>query len=182
MCAKLWLSSFLHKLQIKCTHRIFEETILDFVSNIESSSICLTAKPVYYYRYGREGSILTESVPKGTDETVFTMASIINSMRALIREKYMSVPGVYDLYFQKVRNFYRLMLRMNTSKEQRSFFNAQVHGCISTVPSVWSLRTFNSKVMYLICRKRDTVEQYLKYHRIALTFSNMASSLKTLFQ
>ena len=180
MFAKLWSSSFLHKLQLKCTHRIFEDTILDFVSNVEASSVCLAAKPVYYYSYGREGSILTESVKKATDGMVLTMAHIINSMRAFIKEKYMSVPGVYDLYFQKVRNFYRIMLRISPSKEQLSFFNAQVQGCISTVPSLWSLRTFNSKVMYLICRKRDTVEQYLKYHRIASAVSRSVSSLKAL--
>ena len=180
MWGKLWSSDFLRRSGITCIHRIFEDAVPDFVSGVESSSIDLLSATVYYYRYERASSILTDAFKKKKDDLVFTMASIINSIQALVVNKYRDVPGIYDLYLKRVHNCYRAMLNSKATMEQLSFFNARIRGCFSIIPSVWSLKTWRCRLLYLICRKRDSVEQYSKYDKTATIIAKILSSLKKL--
>lgn len=179
---KLLSMEFIHSHNIRCVNRIIEDGVPDFVSLVESKTICLVSDYVYNYYQNRQGSILAALQTEKIAERVLTWASIINTIRALVVNKYSNLPGIYDIYISKTRSCYRHMLLDPLNEELKSQINSAIKGCMSIVPSVKKIKMNNNRSMYLFLRHNDSLEAFSRFDRILTGLMHLKTRLKSVLR
>lgn len=179
---KLLSMEFIHSHNIRCVNRIIEDGVPDFVSLVESKTICLVSDYVYNYYQNRKGSILTNPQTDKIAERVHTWASIINTIKALVVNKYSNLPGIYDIYISKTRSCYRHMLLDPLDDRLTSQLNSMVKGCMSIVPSVKKIKMNNNRSMYLFLRHNDSLEAFSRFDRILTGLMHLKTRLRSILR
>ena len=182
MWGKLMSMDFIHKHSIRCINRIIEDGIPDFVSLVESHSICLVSDNVYYYYSKRKGSILENLQAQNVMERCTAWANIINTIQALVVNRYNNVPGIYDFYLSKTRSCYRHLLLDPLDEEQTQLINSRVKGSMSIVSSVWKIKKSRNRMMYLFLRHDDSLEAFSRYDRYLTGFVHLLSRIKEILR
>lgn len=176
--AKLWSLDFIKNHSIEFTSRIIEDFVPDFVSRVESSSLCLVHDVVYHYYFMRNDSIMSSVQTQLMKDRTTTWVNNLKSIQALVTDKYSEIPGIFDLYLTKLRNCYRRILKAQLDKEQTVLIDKQIRGCISIIPSARSILNRNNKLMYLLLRKNDSLERFSIYDRLLEIFVRIVRTAK----
>lgn len=162
---KLFLTDFIHRNNIRCVHRIIEDSIPDAIALMEAERISLIPDTVYIY-LRREGSILASSMNKaGSDNVAFVYTDILKRMHDLVREK-ADVPGVLDLYMLRVRYCLGSLLQSTWTPQQTEYIDSQIKNCLDIVPSLRYLSNKHDRLVWLLCRKKMTLERYRYVTRV----------------
>lgn len=173
---KLWLIEFLKSNDCVFIYPFIEDYIPDFITLVESHVVCLLSDYVYNYRHNRPGSIMTSAQEQRVIEKIFCWASIINTMQALIINRYSNVPGIYDLYLSKLRNALREITLLN--KETTSFVNDRIKYSLSIIPSLYHIKKANNRLMYLLLRKDCSIERFIKYDTAIVHIAEAARKIR----
>lgn len=179
--AKLWSMEFIKNHSLECFLRVVEDFIPDFRSLVESSSICLVPDHVYNYYFMRNDSIMSSQQTQRIKERSIAWTNNINSIRALVADKYSDIPGIFDLYLTKLRHCYRNIITVPIDDELAGFINEQIRGCISIIPTAKLIQNRNNKLMYFFLRKDDSLESYARYERLLTRTSHIIAKLKRVF-
>ena len=182
MWGKLMSMEFIHKHSIRCINRIIEDGVPDFVSLVESKSICLVSDNVYNYYSKRKGSILEVTQTQNLIERSSAWANVINTIQALVVNRYSTVPGIYDFYLSKTRSCYRHLLLDHLDDEQTQLINSRLKGCMSIVPSVWKIKKGRNRLMYLFLRHNDSLDAFSRYDRYLSGIVHLPSRLKRILR
>lgn len=179
--AKLWSMEFVKSHSLECFLRVVEDFIPEFRALVESSSICLVSDPVYNYYFMRNDSIMSSQQTQRIKERSIAWTNNINTIRALVADKYSDIPGIFDLYLTKLRHCYRNIITVPIDDELAGFINEQIRGCISIIPSAKLIQNRNNKLMYFFLRKDDSLESYARYERLLTRTSHVFAKLKRVF-
>lgn len=179
--AKLWSIEFIKSHNIECSLRIVEDFIPEFISLVESSSICLVSDFVYNYYHMRSGSIMSAKQTQRIKERCFAWVKNITAIKELVSNKYRDVDGIYDLYLTKCRHCYKNMLSVSLDNALIAEMDPLVKGSMSIVPSINHIHKLNNKLMWFCLRKNDSLECYSKYDRSLTIVSRIIKQLKRVF-
>ena len=162
---KLFLTEFMRQHDIHCVHRIIEDSIPDAIALIEAERISLIPETVYIY-IRREGSILATIYNKtGSDDTAFVYTDILKKMQDLIRNRF-GVPGIFDLYMLRIKYNLGALLSSTWTPQQSEYIDHQIGDCLDIVPSFRYLSNKHDRLIWLLCRKRMTLERYRYVSRV----------------
>ena len=152
---KLFEVGFLRKNNIRCVHRIIEDSIFDFNVRILADRISLVPNVTLYYNI-RESSILTKIFEKeGTHESAFVFCDIIKQCQDLIRTKYHAIDGIYDLYYLRIEFSVASLMRSHYSDLDKNQIRQCFRGVGGFVPSVNCLKLWKYRVANIFMRFCD---------------------------
>ena len=126
-------------------------------------------------------SIMSSQQTQRIKERSIAWTNNINTIRALVADKYSDIPGIFDLYLTKLRHCYRNIITVPIDDELAGFINEQIRGCISIIPSAKLIQNRNNKLMYFFLRKDDSLESYARYERLLTRTSHVFAKLKRVF-
>ena len=163
---KLFRLDFLRAHNIYTTHKIMEDSIFDLLVRLNAKKLCLVSSATYVYNK-RENSILTSIFRKvSSDESIDVYCDIVKKTKAIIEDKYADVPGVYDLYMQRVHDvLYSIGLSSQTSRQRAKIVNS-LNDCFAFVPSSSTLVTKKAKVRYLFLKWTPSYFYIIRRYRI----------------
>lgn len=151
---KLFLLSFLREYQIRCVHRIMEDSVFDFNVRANASRVVICDNITLHYLI-RENSIMTSVQRTGAPDVYAEVYSdIIYQVQDLIRTKYHDVPGIYNYYYQRLYGSLLQLRRTSYTPEQKQLFEQAAQGCNDFVPSVHALDLTRYRFVYLWCKWR----------------------------
>ena len=149
---KLLSMKLLRDNDIRCVHRIMEDSVFDFNVRALASRVAIVSDVTLNYTI-RENSIMT-SVQRtgGTDRYAEVYADIIKQVQRLISERYYDIPGIYNYYYQRLYGSLLQLERTRYDERQRQLFEQAAEGCNDFVPSLRSLDLTRYRFVYLWCR------------------------------
>lgn len=183
---KLIRMDFIRQHDLKCEHRIIEDSIFDFNARALARRISLVSHITLNYNI-RRGSILTTIKQRGSDESAFVFCDILKRCRQLVAERYSHIPGIYDFYYLRILYSCVSLYKSRYTGRQRRFIRKNLKGYMSFIPSADSLSSEDSRRVWRLCRKSssymqfniawsypDKSDTYIKYiHPVKQTLSNM---------
>lgn len=161
---KLFLLSFLRENNIRCVHRIMEDSVFDFNVRANASRVVLCHNITLHYLI-RENSIMTSVQKTGaTDLYAEVYSDIIRQVQELIRTKYSNIPGIYNYYYQRLYGSLLQLRRTTYTPEQKQLFEQAAVGCSDFVPTVRALSLTRYRFVYLWCKwkKRQDCDTFLQ--------------------
>ena len=160
---KLFLLSFLRENNIRCVHRIMEDSVFDFNVRAKAERVVLCSNITLYYLI-RENSIMTSVQRTGaTDIYAEVYSDIIRQVQELIRTKYHDIPGIYNYYYQRLYGSILQLRRTAYTPAQKELFEQAAQGCNDFVPSLHSLSLTRYRFVYLWCKwhKRQDCDTFI---------------------
>lgn len=161
---KLFLLSFLRNNNIRCVHRIMEDSVFDFNMRANAERVVLCHNITLYYLI-RENSIMTSVQRTGaTDIYAEVYSDIIRQVQEMIRTRYHDIPGIYNYYYQRLYGSLLQLRRTAYTPEQKQLFEQAAQGCNDFVPSVRALDLTRYRFVYLWCKrkKRQDCDTFLQ--------------------
>lgn len=149
---KLFLLRFLKENDIRCVHRIMEDSVFDFNVRANATRVAVLSDVTLFYTI-RANSIMTSVQQYGaTDEYAEVYSDIIIQVRRLINQKYKDIPGIYNYYYQRLYGSILQLLKTKYNSKQKEYFAIAAEGCNDFVPSVRALDLTRYKFVYLWCK------------------------------
>ena len=156
---KLFRLDYLKTNEIGCVHRIFEDYNFDFKFRATAQKVVLVPNITLFYNI-RENSILTElKAKKGSDESMVTLCDIVNVLQRLTA-LYKDIPGIYDLYFQRLIWVFENFKRYSYSPEQWTYIQERLEGSQDYVPCIASLSNSRNRFIYKKSRGKHGVDAF----------------------
>lgn len=145
---KLVKLDFLRKNKIYTVHRIMEDSVYSFNSLVRSSRIVLIPNLTYYYNI-RENSILTSIFGgQSSDESIFVYCDIVKKIQEDIRQNYLNVKGVYDLYIAWFMAALFGMSRSSQTERQKEMIDVSFSNCLLFIPGKRSLISIYNRIFF----------------------------------
>ena len=176
---KLFRLDFLRTYNIYTTHKIMEDSIFDLLVRLNAKKLCLVSGTTYVYNK-RENSILTSIFRKASsDESVDVYCDIVKKTKAIVEDKYADVPGVYDMYMQRVHDvLYSIGLSSQNSRQREKIVNS-LNDCVAFVPSSSALVTKKAKMRYFFLKYSPSCFYIIRRYRMFILFVRFFRKLLT---
>lgn len=148
---KLFLLDFVKKSEMYCIHRIFEDVIPDFRAKLCAEVITLVSDITLVY-LERRSSIMDSlwKDEKRSQETMDTIAGIMQYMRKSIPLEFASCKGAYDLYFQTLFKYFWVFRQSPIDLAKYEALLCFEKDCINFIPSFHSVYSRNARLIYLL--------------------------------
>ena len=175
---KLFLLDFIRSNGITCVHKIMEDSIFDFNARVLAKTIVQIPDITLFYNI-REGSILTNLIhKKSSDESVYVYCDIVDQMQQLIVNKYSHIPGIYDLYIQRVIYSLEGLERSTQTPEQKSRMSETFAKSICFIPNQSVIKNLRHKLFYMLAKRESTPEKILRRYDLSRKLFNLISLIK----
>jgi len=164
---KLFRLDFLKKFKIGCVHRIMEDYIFDFNMRCNIRKIAFIPNITLFYNV-RAGSIVTKLRGKrGSDESAYTFSNIIERLQMLIKEKYGSIPGVYDLYYRRVTWALEGLGASEYSEKQWLYIMEHIRGYHDFVSKTSNLKDPRNWFLHKFDKENDNLERFYRINKLS---------------